>query len=1317
VTFADSGSEGQGYAIDALVDHPITEGVYGVGIDYQRRITNFGQEVIDLSHGDGPEDFLAAIDGDGQSGNVVFISDTEIFKDPYSQYQDFNINDLDNRQLLTNILKHLVSTSRSVGDVDWFQFTMEGTANSDHSIDVVGSLNGPPMQILLYSGSGELLRESGQDQTDPSISLDGLGSGEYYVRIVSADGNIQPDYTLSIHAPGSGGDRIPPDWAEANDSANQAYPLGLPGPETLYDPLTIHAPGNDDWFQFELAVTGGEENYVAASAFSYDDDIDLELYSFDGTTLLDSSTGDDFEELVSLAGLDPGSYLIRVYGYQDSMSAGYELTINGPGYDGPVTPPGDGPGHPVQPADPDWAEINDTYNEAYDFGGVSGNNLWHYRNNKPLTLHYRSDDTLDTDWFAFETIGTGTGEHFLTFSTDVSTSTSIELFDDQLNPVGQSVDPHGHRISLAGLESGRYLVNVSSDSVIYNYGLIAQLPTQADDPDLPDPDDQWTVMVYMTGSDLNRYAHQDVNELEWALQNGLNDTVNVTVFWDQSSVQTTYPTGNGSQSAWGTAGQAQLVADGDMDVVRTSFDVSMDEVNSGDPAVLTNFVTWSQQQAPAENYLLVMWDHGRGIDGSNFDDRDNQEVDHLSLEEVGSALTALNTPVDIVAYDACLMAMAEVAHALQSTGTNYLVASEELIPVDGFDYRHALNALVDNPMASPAEVAIGITEHYLDIPGVEGWDTLSTTDLTETPAVWTTLSALGDTFANAGMSDSDWTLLQGISQSSLRFSTPAFMDIGDFVQRIQTSVLASRYVGVYQASTDVLSALDRAVLANTHDYFDGEAQGLSIYAPTPPQSWDEYPNTFTSFNSDTNWWNFLTNLYQTRGGNSGQQEPVAIYNFTGNADDSSGNDNHGTVTGALLAEDRFGQANSAYYFDGTDTKDDFIETLYPGPVGTSARTVTFWAKTTESQRQPVIGWGAPVDGQQFLIELDDDDFGGVTVNAYNQSITYEIDGLDDQWHHYAVVLLEEVSPTLADIRVYQDGVMLQSPGNYFNANLPLSTSNENSISIGKYLTDQGSDDVQFDGYLDDIRIYDRALSSDDVFDLTGNYQTGFGYNYQGSGSSFVDPDINSGNFWGSRSRSSGFGTPTSRSSSAEANPLGTLHGAGHQFRNLTLSEGTTENWFSFSIGENAGDSHSVSVLPKTAGLTMAVQLYGEGNPLPLIDSRDAQSPRALSLDGLASGEYYIRTLQTSDIAAGRYDLMIDAPEVELDTNRHDQILKAKDLGVIGHNQMFPGGHYESGETVWMEFVAPRTGVASHRLLHIDVPNATQAVNATLRDGN
>ena len=45
---------------------------------------------------------------------------------------------------------------------------------------------------------------------------------------------------------------------------------------------------------------------------------------------------------------------------------------------------------------------------------------------------------------------------------------------------------------------------------------------------------------------------------------------------------------------------------------------------------------------------------------------------------------------------------------------------------------------------------------------------------------------------------------------------------------------------------------------------------------------------------------------------------VGWWPFNGNANDESGNGNHGTVNGATLTQDRFGNANMAYGFDGVD---------------------------------------------------------------------------------------------------------------------------------------------------------------------------------------------------------------------------------------------------------------------------------------------------------------------------------------------------------------------------------------------------------------
>ncbi|MBC7891877.1 MAG: hypothetical protein H7Y12_06685, partial [Sphingobacteriaceae bacterium] len=47
-------------------------------------------------------------------------------------------------------------------------------------------------------------------------------------------------------------------------------------------------------------------------------------------------------------------------------------------------------------------------------------------------------------------------------------------------------------------------------------------------------------------------------------------------------------------------------------------------------------------------------------------------------------------------------------------------------------------------------------------------------------------------------------------------------------------------------------------------------------------------------------------------------DPVAYYSFTGNANDESGNGLHGTINGATLTTDRFGNANRAMSFDGND---------------------------------------------------------------------------------------------------------------------------------------------------------------------------------------------------------------------------------------------------------------------------------------------------------------------------------------------------------------------------------------------------------------
>jgi len=74
---------------------------------------------------------------------------------------------------------------------------------------------------------------------------------------------------------------------------------------------------------------------------------------------------------------------------------------------------------------------------------------------------------------------------------------------------------------------------------------------------------------------------------------------------------------------------------------------------------------------------------------------------------------------------------------------------------------------------------------------------------------------------------------------------------------------------------------------------------------------------------------------------------VGWWPFNGNAQDASGNGNHGTVNGATLTTDRFGNQNVSYSFDGLD---DFIEIPSSVSLHNPQGTINLWLYTTIPNR-------------------------------------------------------------------------------------------------------------------------------------------------------------------------------------------------------------------------------------------------------------------------------------------------------------------------------------------------------------------------------
>src|SRR5690606_13425689 len=68
---------------------------------------------------------------------------------------------------------------------------------------------------------------------------------------------------------------------------------------------------------------------------------------------------------------------------------------------------------------------------------------------------------------------------------------------------------------------------------------------------------------------------------------------------------------------------------------------------------------------------------------------------------------------------------------------------------------------------------------------------------------------------------------------------------------------------------------------------------------------------------------------------------IGYWPFSSNADDKSGFGNHGTVSGAVLTSDRFGNPNNAYKFDGVN---DFIESNFNFSGAQTSFSVSYWFK-------------------------------------------------------------------------------------------------------------------------------------------------------------------------------------------------------------------------------------------------------------------------------------------------------------------------------------------------------------------------------------
>lgn len=242
----------------------------------------------------------------------------------------------------------------------------------------------------------------------------------------------------------------------------------------------------------------------------------------------------------------------------------------------------------------------------------------------------------------------------------------------------------------------------------------------------------WTIMIYVAAdNNLEGDALVDIDEMERAHPGG---QIEVIVFIDRSekdyeytNVPTYISQVSHSTPDWGDAKIIRIMPDDNIGV-RPMELLDLGEVNTGDPATLTRFITYTVNNYPANNYALIIWDHGGGPGGVAWDVSNNK--DYLTLKEVRQGVENAGIHLSIIGFDACLMATIDAAYEFRYLA-DYLIASEETEPGRGWPYDYWLSNLINNPMMDPIDLSINIVDEYIryyyeeNIEGV----TLSVIDL------------------------------------------------------------------------------------------------------------------------------------------------------------------------------------------------------------------------------------------------------------------------------------------------------------------------------------------------------------------------------------------------------------------------------------------------------------------------------------------------------------------------------------------------------------------------------------------------------------
>ena len=302
---------------------------------------------------------------------------------------------------------------------------------------------------------------------------------------------------------------------------------------------------------------------------------------------------------------------------------------------------------------------------------------------------------------------------------------------------------------------------------------------------------------------------------------------------------------------------------------------SLGERDMADPTTLSGFVDFAYQSYSADDYSMVLWNHGGGaILGYGADE--NYNYDALSMRELDEALGSTKMAADgqkfeWLGFDACLMGMIEVADVL-SDYSDYMIASEELEAGDGWDYSF-LRQMTDYGYYGGADAAGCILDayssyyedNYLYVPDY----TLSCMDLSKTDAVIEKL----DAFVIAAEQELQAGGYSRIAKIRDQAKTFGKVSEDTFYDTVDLYDLSEKMEDLYPVESEELkAAIDDCVVAQASNI--PMTHGMAIYFPYENKEYvGEWLDIYGEIGFSDDYIGFVRNFTATLSG-----EPITDWN-------------------------------------------------------------------------------------------------------------------------------------------------------------------------------------------------------------------------------------------------------------------------------------------------------------------------------------------------------------------------------------------------------------------------------------------------------